>query len=234
MLVHPAYLFVGSETDLKQRARSFMKEVLCQKKGCLLCVDCQLIEKQAHHAVLWFAPENRYTIESFETIGHTLSFELGEEEHFFFVFERADLFNKQCANSLLKPLEEPPRGYHFILLTSRADGILPTIRSRCLTQYFAASPSAHHPLYSYFTEPDTARAAEFLKELETNRVPEKDIIELLDQIAAYYYSLVRTGDEDLREYAQKQAELIDQSRLSLPMPGSSKLFLKNLYLTLAL
>ena len=119
-----------------------------------------------------FAPENRYTIESLEEIGHLLSFELGEDEQFFFVFERADLLNKQCANALLKPLEEPPRGYHFILLTSRADGILPTIRSRCLTHLFSPTTSSYHALYSYLTQPDIRKAAGFLKELETNKVPD--------------------------------------------------------------
>ena len=80
---------------------------------------------------------------------------------------------------------------------------MPTIRSRCLTQYFTTSPSAYQTLYSYFTLPDSGRAAEFLKELETNKVPEKDIIELLDQIAAYYYSLVHTDDEATEKLCAK-------------------------------
>ena len=36
-----------------------------------------------------------------------------------------------AANTLLKSLEEPPAGTIFILVTSRLDRVLPTIRSRC-------------------------------------------------------------------------------------------------------
>ena len=36
-----------------------------------------------------------------------------------------------AANTLLKSLEEPPASTIFILVTSRLDRVLPTIRSRC-------------------------------------------------------------------------------------------------------
>lgn len=43
----------------------------------------------------------------------------------------AEQLNIASANSLLKTLEEPPEGTHLILVTSQADRLLPTIRSRC-------------------------------------------------------------------------------------------------------
>jgi DNA polymerase III delta prime subunit len=42
----------------------------------------------------------------------------------------ADRFNNKTANSLLKILEEPPRGVHFILTTESLSSVLPTIVSR--------------------------------------------------------------------------------------------------------
>ncbi len=36
-----------------------------------------------------------------------------------------------AANKLLKTLEEPPRGTHFVLVTAKPSSLLPTIRSRC-------------------------------------------------------------------------------------------------------
>ena len=39
--------------------------------------------------------------------------------------------NRNTANALLKSLEEPGEGVHFILVSARADELLPTIRSRC-------------------------------------------------------------------------------------------------------
>ena len=43
----------------------------------------------------------------------------------------ADALNAASGNALLKTLEEPPAGCVFLLVTSRLDDVLPTIRSRC-------------------------------------------------------------------------------------------------------
>jgi len=48
-----------------------------------------------------------------------------------FVFDDAHLLLPQSQNALLKTLEEPTRSSQFILVTSRPDGLLPTVRSRC-------------------------------------------------------------------------------------------------------
>ncbi len=48
----------------------------------------------------------------------------------FLIFD-ADAMNDAAANSLLKILEEPLEGTHFILTTSRKDQVKPTIISRC-------------------------------------------------------------------------------------------------------
>ncbi len=46
----------------------------------------------------------------------------------------ADRMNVNAANSLLKLLEEPPPGSHFLLVTHQPDVLLPTIRSRCVVE----------------------------------------------------------------------------------------------------
>ena len=46
------------------------------------------------------------------------------------ILEDADRLNESARNSLLKILEEPPKDTHFILVTSRLTGIIPTLRSR--------------------------------------------------------------------------------------------------------
>lgn len=47
------------------------------------------------------------------------------------VIDSIDDCNAQSANALLKILEEPPADTHFILVSHRPAGLLPTIRSRC-------------------------------------------------------------------------------------------------------
>lgn len=47
--------------------------------------------------------------------------------------------NEESANALLKVLEEPPEGVLFLLTADSLAGVLPTIRSRCIS--FAVSPA---------------------------------------------------------------------------------------------
>ena len=47
------------------------------------------------------------------------------------IFDPADDLEKSAANALLKSLEEPPAGTHFLLIAHRIGRLLPTIRSRC-------------------------------------------------------------------------------------------------------
>jgi DNA polymerase-3 subunit delta' len=59
-----------------------------------------------------------------------------------FVIDRAETMSDAVANSMLKTLEEPADFVHFILLTSQAERVLPTISSRCQTVRFDAIPAA--------------------------------------------------------------------------------------------
>ncbi|MBO7725266.1 MAG: hypothetical protein J6S40_02255 [Thermoguttaceae bacterium] len=52
------------------------------------------------------------------------------------VIDDADFLNEEGANSLLKTLEEPPRGAVIILIGTSAAKQLPTIRSRCQSVRF--------------------------------------------------------------------------------------------------
>lgn len=51
--------------------------------------------------------------------------------HRWILVEDAHRLNGASANMLLKTLEEPPEGTHFLLITHRPEAMLPTIRSRC-------------------------------------------------------------------------------------------------------
>jgi DNA polymerase-3 subunit delta' len=47
------------------------------------------------------------------------------------IVDEAELIDRSGQNLLLKTLEEPPAGTYLILITSREDQLLPTVRSRC-------------------------------------------------------------------------------------------------------
>ena len=62
----------------------------------------------------------------------------------FLIFPEADVsfpeHPSESANALLKTLEEPRRGVHFVLLSERPDRLLPTVRSRCQRLRFGRLP----------------------------------------------------------------------------------------------
>jgi DNA polymerase-3 subunit delta' len=59
-----------------------------------------------------------------------------------FVVRRVEELSPPASNALLKTLEEPGKLTHFVLLTSSADALLPTIRSRTQRVRFGALPEA--------------------------------------------------------------------------------------------
>jgi DNA polymerase III subunit delta' len=59
-----------------------------------------------------------------------------------FIIRRAEELSTSAANALLKTLEEPGRGTHFVLLTSMPGALLPTILSRTQHVRFGPLPDA--------------------------------------------------------------------------------------------
>jgi DNA polymerase-3 subunit delta' len=58
------------------------------------------------------------------------------------IFDDAHCLTEQAENTLLKSLEEPPSGTHFILVTPSPEALLPTIRSRCQRVRLGGLPPA--------------------------------------------------------------------------------------------
>src|SRR5262249_13190916 len=91
------------------------------------------------------------------------------------IVDDADAMMAAAQNALLKTLEEPPSTSVFILVSSRPDTLLPTIRSRCIRLWFAASDAepidadareiAARALASAATGGDAARRLDGAKEL---------------------------------------------------------------------
>jgi len=70
-----------------------------------------------------------------------------EAKKLVFIVRAADELSQGAANALLKTLEEPPACVHFVLITSRPNRLLDTIRSRTLPVRFGAlSDSVLHEI----------------------------------------------------------------------------------------
>lgn len=143
--VPQAYLFVGPDGVGKTTAAvEFTKALCCKRRlptgdACDTCVNCTRIESGTHPDVTRIAPDGELTRiwQLWSRPGHppgaleNLSFAPVAAPVRVYLFERAETFNEESANSLLKALEEPPTYVHFVLCAPSPTAVLPTILSRC-------------------------------------------------------------------------------------------------------
>lgn len=222
-------LWIGNHDLLNSEVISFLQHHFCPQDGCTTCVTCRQIRAKQFHSVAWICPDNGYTLETLEIIQEQTAFLLDHNQSYFFILQRANLLTTQCANSLLKTIEEPPQGYHFILCTERKESLLPTIISRCMIRSFAPSDgqAAHQTLYAYFTAQKPQLAAPFLTEIQNSEINEHESVELIDQLMAHW---MKEYKQTQKTVALKRVELFKKALAKPPMPGSSKIFWKNLFL----
>lgn len=229
----PAHLIVGPAATTLAHTHEFIKATMCSEGGCLRCATCQQIEQHQHVATMWLEPENNYTLETIEPIFSTIAFALEPEHHYFFILRKADLLTAACANSLLKIVEEPPAGYHFVFLTERSQQILPTIRSRCvITNLYAPSEqNRSSDLVEVFKGKVTCHPSVFLSLLAQENPSEAQTIDFLDELLTHWSSERKKASETRDPFQENyMLELITEGLRLPPMPGSSKLFWKNFYL----
>lgn len=139
-------LFAGPGGIGKRLAALAVAQTLvCEGGGetaCGECGPCLRVEKTQSESLLIVEPDGaQIKIEQARDVLQFISLQkLGRAR--IVIFDQAHLLNPQAANSLLKSLEEPPSGTYFILITSLAASVLPTIRSRAQLVRFGPLSSA--------------------------------------------------------------------------------------------
>jgi DNA polymerase-3 subunit delta' len=165
--VHHAYRFEGPDGTGKELAAFALAQALVctagDALGCGRCDACRravtfadekphsplhpdvmIIERAFYPPEMFTPPKNetaQISIEQIRTIvlAHA-AYPSHEGRARVFIIRRAEELSIGAANSLLKTLEEPRSGTHFVLLTARPDRLLNTIRSRTLPVRFAPLP----------------------------------------------------------------------------------------------
>lgn len=236
-LIAPAQLWVGQEKTVISHVTNYLQKQFCLSNGCSTCTICTQIAMHQFHALCWLNPEKSYTLEQIETIFCLSAYALENGSLFFFVIQNAESLTTACSNRLLKRIEEPPAGYHFLFITQRPQDILPTIQSRCILQsvHSEAQQPLHENLLACFTQKNSA-PHNFLQALTTAAITEQESATLLDAILVYWLSEQKKAtlkkDHGKIVNATTIINHLCKAMVTPPMQGSSKIFWKNLYLNL--
>ena len=131
-----AYLFCGPRgTGKTSTARGMAKAINCLTNGkgepCNSCDMCQSItEGRALDVIEVDAASNR-GIDEIRDLREKVNYAPNQARRKVYIIDEVHMLTKEASNALLKTLEEPPPHVIFILATTEAHKLLPTILSRC-------------------------------------------------------------------------------------------------------
>jgi len=137
--VPQAMIFSGQNSLGKKKiALEFVKLLNCeyffqlrdksQANPCQECLPCKLIDSQRHPDFIFIEPIH---ISQIRDLQKSLNLKAQLSKFKSVIIENADNLNLQAQNCLLKTLEEPQGRTVLILIASKIEKLLITLRSRC-------------------------------------------------------------------------------------------------------
>jgi DNA polymerase-3 subunit delta' len=154
----PSLLFVGPSGVGKRltavavaQALNCLRQQIAEAGGsspepgdaCGVCAACARIARGVHPDVLVVEAGDSGTIkiDQVRDVVERSAYRPFEGRRRAVIVDNADALVPAAQNALLKTLEEPPSASVFILVTSRPDVLLPTVRSRCPQLRFRPLPA---------------------------------------------------------------------------------------------
>ena len=138
-LPHAVVFISPGDVGEKELAEALADRLVCEDPGeglssCGTCSGCHLRSQGTHPDVYYVRPVGRMRAISPESMGEmmvNLQTKSLKGRAKVVIIEQAEALTRESANKFLKTLEEPSSKTYFILLTTRGERLLPTIRSRC-------------------------------------------------------------------------------------------------------
>lgn len=147
-----SYLFSGPRgTGKTTMARIFAKAINCldrvpnSAEPCNQCANCQAINENAFIDLVEIDAASNRGIDEIRNLKEAIRFAPSQKNGYkIYIIDEAHMLTKDACNALLKTLEEPPQNTIFILATTDAHKMLPTILSR--VQKFDFKPLSYSEL----------------------------------------------------------------------------------------
>ena len=144
--VSHSYLFCGPRgTGKTTTARILAKAVNCLEPAegdpCNNCQICRTIDEGRFLDIIELDAASNRGIDEIREIRDKVNFAPVEGQRKVYIIDEAHMLTDQASNAFLKTLEEPPAHVIFVLCTTEANKILPTIISRCQRFDFRRLPT---------------------------------------------------------------------------------------------
>ncbi len=129
-----AYLFAGPRgTGKTTIARIFARAINCTAKSnrpCGKCDSCVSIGEGRSMDLIEIDAASNRTIDDMRTLKETIGVSPTASAYKVYLIDEAHMITKEASNAFLKMLEEPPAHVIFVLATTEAHKLIPTILSR--------------------------------------------------------------------------------------------------------
>jgi len=134
--VSHAYLFCGPRgTGKTSTGRILAKAVNCLTNGkgepCNTCPMCQTITEGSALDMIEIDAASNRGIDDIRELRERVNYAPNQARYKVYIIDEVHMLTREASNALLKTLEEPPPHVIFILATTEAHKVIPTILSRC-------------------------------------------------------------------------------------------------------
>lgn len=134
-----AYIVNGAAGSGKKTFASYIsRALLCENEKdapCGTCSACIKAQTHNHPDIIWVEHEKEKLV-SVGEVRQQVIYDVDTAPYYgpykIYIIQDAQYLNENAQNALLKTIEEPPSYVVIFLLTDNAEGLLETIRSRCV------------------------------------------------------------------------------------------------------